>query len=26
MFDHLVRTMDMLWSHCNVKRLGGVAA
>jgi 5-aminolevulinate synthase len=26
MFDHLVRTMDKLWSHCNVKRLGGVAA
>ena len=26
MFDHLVRTMDRRWSHCNVKRLGGVAA
>jgi 5-aminolevulinate synthase len=26
MFDHLVRAMDQLWSHCNVKRLGGVAA
>jgi 5-aminolevulinate synthase len=26
MFDHLVRAMDKLWSHCNVKRLGGVAA
>ena len=26
MFDHLVRAMDTLWSHCNVKRLGGVAA
>jgi 5-aminolevulinate synthase len=26
MFDHLVRTMDKLWTHCNVKRLGGVAA
>ena len=26
MFDHLARTMDKLWTHCNVKRLGGVAA
>ena len=26
MLDHLVRAMDQLWSHCNVKRLGGVAA
>jgi 5-aminolevulinate synthase len=26
MFDHLVSAMDRLWSHCNVKRLGGVAA
>jgi 5-aminolevulinate synthase len=26
MFDHLVRAMDTLWAHCNVKRLGGVAA
>jgi 5-aminolevulinate synthase len=26
MFDHLVRAMDKLWSHCNVARLGGVAA
>jgi 5-aminolevulinate synthase len=26
MFDHLVRVMDKLWAHCNVKRLGGVAA
>jgi 5-aminolevulinate synthase len=26
MFDHLVKAMDKLWSHCNVKRLGGVAA
>jgi 5-aminolevulinate synthase len=26
MFDHLVNAMDKLWSHCNVKRLGGVAA
>jgi hypothetical protein len=26
MFDHLVRVMDKLWTHCNVKRLGGVAA
>jgi 5-aminolevulinate synthase len=26
MFDHLVKAMDTLWSHCNVKRMGGVAA
>jgi 5-aminolevulinate synthase len=26
MFDSLVRAMDKLWTHCNVKRLGGVAA
>jgi 5-aminolevulinate synthase len=26
MFDHLVAAMDKLWAHCNVKRLGGVAA
>ncbi|MGZ3369786.1 MAG: 5-aminolevulinate synthase [Caulobacteraceae bacterium] len=26
MFDHLVSAMDKLWTHCNVKRLGGVAA
>jgi 5-aminolevulinate synthase len=26
MFDHLVKAMDKLWSHCNVKRMGGVAA
>jgi len=26
MFDHLVGAMDKLWTHCNVKRLGGVAA
>jgi 5-aminolevulinate synthase len=26
MFDHLVAAMDKLWTHCNVKRLGGVAA
>jgi 5-aminolevulinate synthase len=26
MFDHLVGVMDKLWAHCNVKRLGGVAA
>jgi 5-aminolevulinate synthase len=26
MFDHLVSVMDKLWAHCNVKRLGGVAA
>ena len=24
--DHLVGAMDKLWSHCNVKRLGGFAA
>ena len=26
MMDHLVRAMDALFTHCNVKRLGGVAA
>ena len=26
MIDHLVGAMDKLWAHCNVKRLGGVAA
>jgi 5-aminolevulinate synthase len=26
MFDRLVKAMDQLWSHCNVARLGGVAA
>ena len=26
MIDHLVRVMDKLWAHCNVKRMGGVAA
>jgi len=26
MVDHLVGAMDKLWTHCNVKRLGGVAA
>jgi 5-aminolevulinate synthase len=26
MFDRLVAAMDKLWTHCNVKRLGGVAA
>jgi 5-aminolevulinate synthase len=26
MVDHLVKAMDKLWTHCNVKRLGGVAA
>jgi 5-aminolevulinate synthase len=26
MVDHLVAAMDKLWTHCNVKRLGGVAA
>ncbi len=26
MMDHLVQAMDVLWSHCNVKRMGGVAA
>jgi 5-aminolevulinate synthase len=26
MFDKLVEAMDKLWTHCNVKRLGGVAA
>jgi 5-aminolevulinate synthase len=26
MMDHLVKAMDALWAHCNVKRMGGVAA
>jgi 5-aminolevulinate synthase len=26
MFDRLVVAMDKLWTHCNVKRMGGVAA
>jgi 5-aminolevulinate synthase len=26
MMDHLVKAMDALWTRCNVKRLGGVAA
>ena len=26
MFEHLVKVMDKLWAHCNVKRMGGVAA
>ena len=26
MIDHLVKVMDKLWAHCNVKRMGGVAA
>jgi 5-aminolevulinate synthase len=26
MMDHLVQAMDALWAHCNVKRMGGVAA
>ena len=26
MFDHLTQVMDKLWAHCNVKRMGGVAA
>ena len=26
MMDDLVAAMDKLWAHCNVKRLGGVAA
>ena len=26
MVDHLVKVMDKLWAHCNVKRMGGVAA
>ena len=26
MMDDLVRALDKLWSHCNVARLGGVAA
>jgi 5-aminolevulinate synthase len=26
MMDDLVQAMDRLFTHCNVKRLGGVAA
>ena len=26
MMDHLVRALDGLWTRCNVKRMGGVAA
>ena len=26
MIDELVRALDKLWAHCNVKRMGGVAA
>jgi 5-aminolevulinate synthase len=26
MMDHLVGALDQLWSHCNVKRMGGYAA
>ena len=26
MMDHLVRAMDALWTRCNVKRMGGIAA
>jgi 5-aminolevulinate synthase len=26
MMDELVAAMDRLWSHCNVKRMGGIAA
>ncbi len=26
MMDGLVKAMDKLWTHCNVKRMGGVAA
>jgi 5-aminolevulinate synthase len=26
MMGHLVKAMDVLWAHCNVKRMGGVAA
>ena len=26
MMDHLVRALEDLWTHCNIKRVGGVAA
>jgi 5-aminolevulinate synthase len=26
MMDHLVRAMEGLWAHCNIRRLGGYAA
>jgi 5-aminolevulinate synthase len=26
MMDHLCRALEMLWAHCNIKRMGGVAA
>ncbi|HEY3695651.1 5-aminolevulinate synthase [Phenylobacterium sp.] len=26
MMDHLVQALETLWTHCNIKRVGGVAA
>jgi len=26
MMDHLVQALETLWTHCNIKRIGGVAA
>ncbi|MDP2213155.1 aminotransferase class I/II-fold pyridoxal phosphate-dependent enzyme, partial [Phenylobacterium sp.] len=26
MIDHLARSLETLWVHCNIKRVGGVAA
>jgi 5-aminolevulinate synthase len=26
MMDDLVRALEALWTHCNIKRVGGVAA
>ena len=26
MMDHLVQALETLWVHCNIKRVGGVAA
>jgi 5-aminolevulinate synthase len=26
MMDHLVQALEALWTHCNIKRVGGVAA
>ena len=26
MMDHLVQALEQLWTHCNIKRIGGVAA
>ncbi|MFB2351204.1 hypothetical protein [Priestia megaterium] len=26
MMDHLAQALETLWVHCNIKRVGGVAA